>query len=189
MTLITPTHVQCWGRGRLCLINVSVPVRELRSTSTGSEVLGDGLLQQPRKRRCFFSSLSAGSDEAARWQRGFQGVSNRRAEEQAVNSFLENKVSGECLIWWIVGARVRGKKWFEMWAGTQRRLRGESQMISILLILLVCSFARTCCMHNSPVRGRWPEPRKCLQSHVKGHRSPLVRLDKISLSWPWHSDC
>lgn len=40
MTLITPTHAQCRGHGRLCLINVSVPVQELRSTSIGSDVLG-----------------------------------------------------------------------------------------------------------------------------------------------------
>lgn len=33
MTLIMPTPVQCWGHGCLCLINVSVPVQDLRSTS------------------------------------------------------------------------------------------------------------------------------------------------------------
>lgn len=110
-----PTSVQCWGHGRLCLINVNVPVQDLRSTSIcsafGALILTTPRpaycpLQQPRERCCFFSSLSAESDEAARWQRGFQGVSNRGGEEQAVNSFLENKVSGECFIWWIVSTRV-----------------------------------------------------------------------------------
>lgn len=157
MTLITPTHVQCWGHGRLCLINVSVPVQELRSTSTGSEVFGGGLLQQPRKRRCFFSSLSAGSDEAARWQRGFQGVSNRRAEEQAVNSFLESKVSGECFIWWIVGARVKEKMILDVGRDAEeasRRVANDKHPIDIACLQL-CSHL----LHaQSPVRGRWPEP-------------------------------
>lgn len=108
-------------------------------------------LQQPRKRCCFLSSLSAGSDETARWQRGFQGVGNRRSEEQAVNSFLENMVSGEYFIWWIVSTRVR-KKDFRYSQGHRGGLE-ESQMINILLILHVCSFAHTCCMHNQQCGG------------------------------------
>lgn len=144
-------------------------------------------MQQPRKRCCFFCSLSAGSDEAARWQRGFRGVSNRRGEEQAVNSFLENKVSGECFIWWVGSRRAREKNKKKCRCGQGHRGGpwGESQMISILLILHVCSFAE--CTINTEGEMTWTK-QKCLQSHVKGHRSPLVRLDKISLSWPWHSD-
>lgn len=40
-----------------------------------------------------------------------------------------------------------------MWAGTRRRPGGESQVISIQLILRRCIFAHTCCMHDQHGRG------------------------------------
>lgn len=116
-------------------------------------------LQQPRKRCCFFSSLSAGSEEAARWQRGFHGISNRRGEEQAVNSFLENKVSGECFFF--------DESWSQEWEKkmildvgmdteeASRRVTNDKHPIDIAL-----QFCSHLLHAQSTVRGRWPEPSK-----------------------------
>lgn len=112
-------------------------------------------LQQPRKRCCFFSSLS---NEAARWQRGFHRVSNRRGQEQVVNSFLENKVFGECFIWWIVSTRMRGKDFRcgKGHRGGPRRVTNDKRPIDVACLQL-CSHL----LHAQwAVKGRWPEPSK-----------------------------
>lgn len=91
-----------------------------------------------------------------------QWVSNRRGQEQAVNSFLENKVSGECFIWWIVSTRVRKKKILDVGRDTEETW-GESN--DKRPIDVACLQLGSHLLHAQwAARGRWPEPSKSVFS-------------------------
>lgn len=115
-------------------------------------------MQQP-KRCCYFSSLSAGSHEAALWLKGFPSLSNGSGEELEINSLgamrsLENALFG---VKWV---RLMSNEKQDVFVDVsrhredaQRRATNDKHPINTVCLSYGVLPSYTCCMRISRVSG------------------------------------